>query len=168
MLVHSHFGEFGPLENLMTLCQLRLADGRSIPLDFYMTEARVEDFVPADLDIFVPLSQQIPTLDARFRAAFPEQMRQDWLNDRLGAGAEDWAPLMESRFPGAKRAEDVGRADFIDALELRRGCFSLVPKDSGEAALTLDYQILPADEDNNVFAARFALDGSFLDVVIES
>lgn len=165
---HGYFGDLGPLDSMMTLCRLQLADGRTIPMDVYMSEARLADFDPADLDLFVPLSRQIAALDARFRAAFPDQLRDDWLNDRLGEGAGDWAAVMEGSFPGARRAEDVSRTDFINALELRRGCFSLSPEDSGGAILTLDYQILPAAEDYNLFAANFAPDGSLLDVVIES
>ncbi|MDO5643200.1 MAG: hypothetical protein Q4G26_12560 [Paracoccus sp. (in: a-proteobacteria)] len=71
-------------------------------------------------------------------------------------------------FPGARRVQDVSADDFAHALWLERGCFSLSPEDSGGAALTLDYRILPPEEDQYILAAKFSGAGDFPDVVIES
>lgn len=166
--VHPYFGALPELDMFMPIAMVDLADGRPIELTVYMNEARLTDFTPSDLDGFVALAQGLPELDAKLRAAIPAEIRLRWLSDRLEPFGEDWRDLMAAAFPGAQRAEDVSPAAFARALWLERGCFSLSPEDSGGAALSLDYRILPPDHDSEVVVARFSLEGALLDVVIES
>lgn len=164
---HPYFGTH-VLEELTELTQARLGWRRKIPLDLYMSYRRMCWFQPGDLDQFVPVARSLKDLDHRWRDLFPEQLRLDWLEDRLGEWGEPWRDAMGQVFPKAKAVGEISRADFLKALQLRRGCFTFPDDKSDNVALTLDYQILAPGDDDNLFAVKFRLDGSLSEVVIES
>jgi len=164
---HPYFGRC-KLSKLSRITTATVA-GRKIPLDLYMTTKAMAAFEPEQLDPLVPLAQNLESLDAKVRAEFPEEERINWLKDRF---EYDPPPTLRRAldrvFPGAARYEDVSRQAFVAALTFKRGCFSLSPENSGGAALTLDYTVLPSRIDNYLFAAKFLMSGDLLEIVIES
>lgn len=163
---HPYFGR-RKLDEMARLATI-VSDGRKIPFDLFMATAVLSEFEPQMLDGFVPLAEKLHELDWTVRRNFPQDVRLQWLEDRLEYGTPAVLRAMSRGFPRAARPEDVTAESFAAALVLKRGCFSLSPDMSGGAALTLDYTILPARMDDELFAARFSLNGDLLDVAIES
>lgn len=163
---HPYFGR-SKLDELARLATV-VSDGRKIPLDLYMATAVLAEFEPPMLDGFVPLAESLQDLDRTVRRNFPQDLRLQWLEERLEHGSPALLRALAKVFPDVARPEDVSAESFAAALVLRRGCFSLSPDLSGGAALTLDYTILPARMDDELFAAKFSLNGDLLDIDIES
>gem|GEM_PF-6287866 len=165
---HPYFGRRKLSDDRIATVKLA---GRKIPLDLYMNAKATAAFEPEQLDQFVPLAQNLEGLDAKVRSEFPEKVRIGWLEQRFEYDAPEipaFRRALDRVFPGATGSQDVSRQAFVAALTLKRGSFSLSPKHSGGAALTLDYAILPSRVDNNMFAARFLTSGDLLEIVMES
>lgn len=163
---HPYFGR-RKLSDFSRLTTSTVA-GRKIPFDLFMTKKTMAAFEPEHLDPFVSLVEKLDGLDAGVRSGFPEAMRMEWLEERFTYGTPTLRRALDQIFPDATDPSAVSPQAFAAALVLKRGCFSLSPEKSGGAALTLDYAILPARNDNELFAAKFSLDGELLDLVIES
>jgi len=163
---HPFFGR-RKLSELSTIGKADIAD-RKVPIDLYMRKQTMLAFEPEQLDAFVPLVENLAALDATVRAAFPEDVRKDWLEERFAYGSPAQRAALGKAFPGASSPADVTPAAFASALVLDRACFSLSPEDSGGAVLTLDYLVLPKRHDDERFAAKFDASGALMGVVLES
>lgn len=163
---HPFFGR-RKLSEFSTIGKASIAD-RKVPIDLYMTKRAMLAFEPEQLDGFVPLVENLAGLDAKVRAAFPDDVRQDWLEERFTYGSPTRRAALNKVFPGASAPSDVAPAAFASALILDRACVSLSPDDSGGAVLTLDYIVLPKRNDDERFAARFDASGAFMGIAVES
>ncbi len=163
---HPYFGRC-KLDEMARLATV-VSDGRKIPLDLFMATAVLAEFEPRMLDGFVPLTERLQDLDRKVRRDFPQGLRLQWLEERMEHGSPALLRALGRVFPDAARPGDVSAESFAAALVLKRGCFSLPPEMSGGAALTLDYTILPARMDDELFAAKFSFKGDLLDIDIES
>jgi hypothetical protein len=163
---HPYFGR-SRFDELSRLTTLELA-GRKVPFDLFMTTAHLAAFEPKQLDGFVSLAEGLEALDAKVRLQFPTEQRLRWLEERFEYGNPALRRALDKVFPDATGATEISAEAFSAALVLKRGCFSLSPDESGGGALALDYAILPARVDNELFVARFSLQGDLLDTSIES
>lgn len=163
---HPFFGR-RKLSELSTIAKADVAD-RKVPIDLYMTKRTMLAFEPEQLDSFVPLVENLAGLDAKVRAAFPEDVRNDWLAERFTYGSPKLRAALDKVFPGASSPSEVTPAAFASALILDRACFTLSPDSGSGAVLTLDYVVLPKRSDDERFAARFDASGAFMGVVVES
>lgn len=163
---HPFFGS-QRLSELATIGEATIA-GWNVPVDLYMNRRAMLVFEPEQLDAFVPLAENLSGLDAKVRAAFPEQVRNDWLEERFSNGSPKLRAALDEIFPGATSPSDITPAAFASALILDRACFSMSPDDSDGATLTLDYAVLPKRDDDELFAAKLDASGSLIDIVVES
>lgn len=163
---HPYFG-LRKLSVLGTIGKATVA-GRKVPIDLYMSKRTMLAFEPEQLNVFVPLAENLAGLDAKVRAAFPEETRNQWLEDRFTYGSPKLRAALDKIFPGATSPSEVAPAAFVSSLILDRARFSLSPDSSGGAVLTLDYTVLPKRNDDELFAARFDTSGALMDILVES
>lgn len=163
---HPFFGR-RKLSVLGTIGKATIA-GRKVPIDLYMSKRTMLGFEPEQLDAFVPLAENLVGLDAKVRAAFPGEVRNEWLEERFTYGSPKLRAALDKVFPGATSPSEVTPAAFTSALILNRACFSLKPAGSGGAVLKLDYVVLPKCNDNELFAASFDASGALMDILVES
>jgi hypothetical protein len=162
--------EYGELIDLESI----KVSAAEIPTTLFYSSVSMAKLTQQSLDSFAVLAKRIEDFDAIVRKNLPDSMIEEWLADR--ADISVWRTELQELarqnladvFPNAGSLTDVSREDFIAALKLARIQFSLDQSQSGGAALTMDYRILPIEIDGGVFAANFNETGVFIDVVTES
>jgi hypothetical protein len=159
------------------LCDLRPISfrGETYPAMLYYTPEALVRLTPQILDGLAALAGRLDTLDEVVRTSVPDELRLDWLSDRMDATT--WASadaaarataLLRTTFPDAPVLTEVTAAQFSAALKLHSLMFSLAPDGDDASALTVDYRVLPDDVDDYLFAAKFAVNGDLLSIAIES
>lgn len=142
--------------------------GKAVEVWLYMSGEQLKYLQPSDLDIFVPLVARIDEFDKIARAAVPAET-SDYFHDLWDD--EDYRKRVQAAFPDMKGPDDA-KADQIEAaIWPNHITLSLDLSGSGGAALSIDYKLLPEDEElpeDNVFCASFAPDGKFLGIAQES
>jgi hypothetical protein len=159
------------------ICELKPIAFRDVDYEatLYYTRETLPGLTARSLEPLAALVARLDDLDKVLRTSVPDDVRESWLSDRMDpetwasedAAAEAQAMLREA-FPDTPTLSDVTAGQLAKALKLERLGFSLAPEGSGDAALTLDYRILPDEFDNYVFAAKFAADGQLISVDLES